>query len=209
MGYADAISLREYANMSGVSEGYIRKLRDKGKISARAFVVHPGNTRPMILPDIADAEWGSAHKALKGIKNTPRSEKSSKTIILAPVEKQAVNDTGDIELSVDEMVDDEGLPIVRAGMTAFDADRVKKILESMTLKVKLRQTNGELVEKKEVYKDLFLFAQEMRAELQNIPERTIDEIMAAVSRNKGYLILSGEIDKVLEKLATNCETVLK
>ena len=195
--------------MSGVSEGYIRKMRLKGKISSRAFIVHPGNTRPMILPDVADAEWGSAYKALKGIKNKPRSEKSSKTIILAPVEKPAINNDGEIEIPVDEMVDDEGLPIVRAGMTAFDADRVKKILESMTLKVKLRQTNGELVEKKDVYKTLYLFAQEIRAELQNIPERTIDEIMAAASRNKGYLILSGEIDKVLEKLSTNCESVLK
>jgi hypothetical protein len=33
--------------------------------------------------------------------------------------------------------------------------------------------------------------------------------MAADTRNKGYLILSGEIDKVLEKLSTNSKTVLE
>ena len=209
MNYEDAISIREYTHISGVSEGYIRKLRDKGRISAKAFMVHPGNNRPMILPFIADAEWGTDYRAKKGITPKFRSKKGNKTVILAPVEKPNENSEDIPVIPIEDMVDDEGLPIVRAGMTSFDADRAKRILEAMTLKVKLRQTNNILVEKADVYKTLFLFAQEIRAEFQNIAERTIDEIMAASSRNKGYMILSGEIDKVLEKLATNCTTILK
>ena len=210
MSYEDAISLREYAKMTGVSEGYIRKLRDNGKISAEGFTKNPSNGRPLIIPKIADEQWGIAFRALKNIKAKDRSEKSQKQVILAPIEKTVI-DKPEIptEINVDEIVDDEGLPIVRAEMSSYDADRVNRVLTAMLNKIKIRQANGELVEKKEVYKELFNFSLEIRAELQNIAERTIDDVMSAKTRNEGYLKLSGEIDKVLEKLSTNEKTVLK
>jgi hypothetical protein len=206
MNYEDALPIREYARMNNVSEGNIRKLRNNGKIPPQAFVTNPKNKRPLIIPSIADEAWGKLHRDKKNITASP-SSKTKRTqsinIVQVPMDNPLpIQSDNDTPPDTETIIDDNGMPIITVNMSIHQADKANKILEAMTRKVKLRKMNGELVEVSSVHQALFLYGQVIRAELQNIPERIIDDLLAVTNRNKGYQLLSSAIDKALEKLST-------
>lgn len=83
-----------------------------------------------------------------------------------------------------------------------DAKRVKEIIQANIAGLQLSQLKGELVKKDEVYKQLYEYGQQLRTALSSIPDRMIDEIIAAKDRPTAHLILSNAILEVLTGLTT-------
>ncbi len=67
--------------------------------------------------------------------------------------------------------------------------------------LELQKFQGTLVEKDKVYKELFLFGQELRQNLLLIPARIIDDILATRSRTAALETMLSEIERVLEVLS--------
>lgn len=205
MTFEDTIPIREYARLCGCDDKIIRRAIQQGLIPADALVNNEKNGRPMIIPSKADAAWGNDYRAKKDVKKpdpvTVRKTKSRPVVAVQTAEPKPEEAPKSEDAGSDLPSDPDGLPIVTPHMPLKDAVRANEILEANERKIKIRKMRGELVEKDAVYKALFVFGQEIRAELQNIPERIIDDLLASTSRNKGYLLLSGAIEKALEKLS--------
>ena len=56
------ISLREYARYIGCNLTIIRRAIQSGKIPNQAIKVNVKNSRPMIIPSIAEKLWGFEYK---------------------------------------------------------------------------------------------------------------------------------------------------
>ncbi|RAJ00457.1 hypothetical protein LX64_04163 [Chitinophaga skermanii] len=83
-----------------------------------------------------------------------------------------------------------------------DAKRVKEILSAQLIALELKEKKEELVNKAAVYQELFKFGQQIRTAFLNIPDRTIDNIIAAETRSEAHAILTNAIHEVLEKLTS-------
>jgi hypothetical protein len=83
--------------------------------------------------------------------------------------------------------------------TLYEAKRKKEILSAKIMALDLAERQGVLVLKEAIYKELFAKGQEIRSDLLNMPNRCIDNIIAANDRNKAMLILTDEIVQTLEK----------
>jgi len=59
---------------------------------------------------------------------------------------------------------------------------------------------GVYVERDKVYSQLFEFGKHLRVALQSIPNRVVDNMLAARSRNEAFNILSEAINETLEQL---------
>lgn len=182
------VSIRQYAKDRGVSDTAIRKAINAGKIvNGRVFE----NGIPRIIPSIADAEralYEASPTRGKTQTQTPPTEKK-------PV-KAAANPTPP---PAPPVVTNEP-PKPPAGSLAA-ARLIQAQIKAKDMELDLRRKTGELVEKKKVYDALFGFGQEIRATFQVIPDRYIDEILAAKSRNEAHGILYKVISDALETLA--------
>ena len=67
--------------------------------------------------------------------------------------------------------------------------------------IELAKMRGELVDRAQVYKQLYEFGQRMRETLLNVPGRCVDQVLAASSRNEALSILDGEMRVALAGLA--------
>ena len=67
--------------------------------------------------------------------------------------------------------------------------------------LKLKKQQGVLVEKEAVYKELFEFGRLFRDSILVIPDRIVDEIQAAKTRNEIHSILTDALNGALSSLA--------
>ena len=65
------------------------------------------------------------------------------------------------------------------------------------MRLQVLRMSGELVDKQEVYRALYGFGAELRAELMTIPDRFIDEIISATSRHQAHKILYDALESCL------------
>lgn len=181
------VSIRQYAKDRGVSDTAIRKAIDAGKIvNGRTFE----NGIPRIIPSIATAEL-ALYEASPGRGKTtkPQPTPTAKRVKVAPTPAQPPAAAVSAEA-----------PKPPAGSLAA-ARLIQAQLKAKDMEISLKQKMGDLVEKKKVYDALFMFGQEIRATFQVIPDRHIDEILAAKSRNDAHGILYKVISDALETLA--------
>lgn len=174
MGRQKTISVSEYARLVGCDRKEIYRAIERGKIPANA-VQYDSKNRPSIIPSLANEAWGNQY-----LEKKEKTEVNTSTIT----------------------TDDEGLPVITRDMSRNEAARANEILEAMERKLKVRKQTGELVEKKAVYDALVNKGMEDRARFENIPERCIDDVLAANSRQKAYQILVKAISEALEGAAT-------
>jgi len=71
--------------------------------------------------------------------------------------------------------------------------------------LELRKEKGEVVDKDVVYKTLFKAGQELREAFKGIPDRVIDDVLAAPDRLTSHAILSDAITDVLERFSEIAE----
>jgi hypothetical protein len=184
---AKTVSIREYARSKGVSDTAVRKAIKSRKINAGYNA-----ESKKIIPEIADREWGDTI-----IQVTPEN---------LPADKPTAN-TANAEPSAQEITSD-GIVLDR-DETYAEALRKDLIIKANLNALKLRMKEGEVVEKSKVYKELFAFGKQIRLRFQSVPDRVIDDVLAAPGRNDAHLILFNAITDVLEELTSVGETELK
>lgn len=181
----ERISVREYARRIGVDEKAIRKAIVAGKIKKGYDA-----KEKKIIPAHADREYGYTI-----VKKPPKT--IEKTIPEKPKKKSQQNK------------DDADPLVAKDNDTYQEALRKATIIKANTDALKLREREGQLVEKQKVFKALFAFGKEMRLKFQSIPDRVIDELLASPGRNEAHIVLSNAISDVLDELTSVKEADIK
>lgn len=186
----ERISIREYAKRIGVDEKAIRNAIVAGKIKKGYDV-----TVKKIIPSAADKEYGNV------------VVKKPSKIIEKSVQKNPKKKSG--EKSQQKETEKEDPLIAKDNDSYAEALRKSTIIKANTDALKLREREGQLVEKQKVFKSLFAFGKEMRLKFQSIPDRVIDEVLASPGRNEAHILLSNAISDVLDELTNTKEINIK
>ncbi len=182
MSNQERISLREYGRRIGTSDTAVRKAIKAEKIIKG--VVYDEAGKPWIVPEIANSEWAKSYD--------PGYERVTKSGAQAPVANAEYAHPTNNEHHSESKTVDTSLASARRAQAVFKA----KILE-----LEMKEKQGVLVDREQVYKALFVAGQEVRSALQAVPDRMIDSILAARSRNEAHKLLADAIADALEQLA--------
>ncbi len=188
-----AISQRAYALQRGCSHKAVQKAIATGKI-VKGLVKDGAHFK--VLPEIADAEWAAALDPNR-VRKLSGGQTSAEMlgVKLEPKEPPPLKPPPDIDPE-----EQETGPAV-AGNSLADIRKkqaqVNLHLKAMELKVK----NGQLVDKLQVHQALYAVGQEVKAAILAVPDRTIDLILAAGSRNEAHTMLTTALTTALEALA--------
>lgn len=191
----DGISVRQFAKLLRVSDTAVNKAISKGYIVEGH---NPSGGRQSINYEVALKEWNSrpgAKEVVSMVDIKTAKEKTEK----AQVKKDfIVSDSEDEEEST--LVDDVA-PVLKKGAKITDVALVEAYWKAKKSELLVAELNGTLVKKDTVFKELFQLGSEMRAKMQSIPDKVIDNIMAAKTRGEAHKILYDEITKSLEALS--------
>lgn len=204
---SEPISIREYGRRKNLSDTYIRRMIANGVITARCLTTNPANGRPMIIPHLADEDWSINYGHTK-------TDKAPK-VDTRPVrpQKAAAGTRAPIPAAVADTVPDEPYsPGVAAGGLApgtlpdgrkskAELDRLKAEVSLQISALELRERKGQLVDKDKVYRALFEVGQEIRTSVLAVPDKTLDNILAAKTRNEAYTILQAALTDALTQLS--------
>lgn len=178
----DKISIREYGRRKGVPESTIRKAIEAGLIKKGYVKTGKGYK---IAELVADEEWFIYHEAkTKGKTRKKENEKREAEIIDG--------------LSLDNPGGKKG---------KVNTDNINDLqyqIEAIKLEksqIELDKLKGALVSRDEVYAALFSAGQEVKSAILSIPDRVIDDILAAPGRNEAHQILTDAIYEALKTLS--------
>ncbi len=79
--------------------------------------------------------------------------------------------------------------------------KAKELLQVNLLNLELQEKQGKFVSKEKVISVLMAFGQEIRKAFEHIPERTVDNIRSAETRNAALRVLADEIQITLQRLS--------
>lgn len=198
---AGYISIREYARRRGCSDAAVHKARRAGHLKDDAFAWNDDRTKRIgIYPDIADMQWAQsidpAATRNAGLVEKILSRAKASGAKGAKIDKEP------------EVPNFAGATNGGRGPSKADAQRYEAVWRAKERELKYRQMAGELVDKNAVYKQLFSLGQQMRTRLQSIPDRLIDDVLAAPTRNEAHQLLFDAIADSLEELSKINETEL-
>lgn len=77
----------------------------------------------------------------------------------------------------------------------------QEVIRTKKMHLEYEKKKGTLVEKDAVYKALFDYAQEIRIEVESIPDKVVDDMLAAADRHRARTILSEAIEDALLALS--------
>lgn len=177
----DIISLREFARRLNIGEKTIRDGVRLGKISKGVIIE---NGKPKINYPVALIEAqsiGLGHKAMtnKGIE--PQEAKQTIPKELKPDESVTIS-------SIDEST------------TFIEATRIQKVGQARTAIMEADRMAGTLVNKSEVYIQLFEFGTHIRSEFESMPGRIAPKIATINDSSRVAEMLAKEIGLSLNKL---------
>jgi hypothetical protein len=168
------LSMRKYALLIGVSHTAVSKAIKNG------YIVKGWNKETKkINVDIANNEWGNSILE-KNVSSEPIQAKDM------PFETSYLQK--------------EDYDHVNEKITFSEARRKKEIYNAEIARITALKEQGLYVEKEKVYFQLFDFGKEIRLTFQAIPDRIIDSIIAAKTRNEAHLLLLETINQALEGL---------
>lgn len=186
------VSIREYGRRKNVSDTAIRKMIKAGKI-VKGLVYENGI--PRINIEEADKEFTLYESSpTRGAKKEPEVKAEQQKRVTPPKQHP-------------EPKAPEPHPEPPAGTLAATKLITAK-LKAKDLELKVKKLQGLLVDKSKVYSALFSFGKEMRVNMQAIPDRFIDDILSAGSRNEAHTILFNAISDALESLTDLSKTDL-
>lgn len=183
------ISIREYARRIGCSHNAVYKAIKNGHISNKALKIDKNGRRRGINPDIADAEWSQTFDP-----NTARNPELLRHLMAKAAEGSKLTDRNRSK-TVDSI-------------SKAKAQQVEAVYRAKLRELEYKEKAGILVNKDQVYKELFAVGRMLRSAMQSIPDRYIDEIIAAGSRNESHRILQEAIDDELQRLSELDEVTL-
>ena len=175
---AQTISIREYARRHNVSHVAVMKAISTGKITS-GLVTVKGRKNKMINPDVADKEWSGNYNHLAKSKNEKVAADFQEPVKSEPAREPESN----------------------LG-TMAQIQKVKAIFDTKIRELEYKEKTGKLVEKEAVYAALMRKGLEVRAKIEAVPERCIDEVISAGSRSKAYQVLKKAIYEALMEITT-------
>lgn len=182
MAKKEEISIREFARRVGVSDTAIRKFIESKNITDCVEYTETGRVK--INYEVMLGHWNDRGGSM-AVKFEPNKSdyipKKNKQVTAPPPPTKTA--TGE--------------------MTVNEANRKAAVYKSQLMGLELAEKQGLLVNKQKVYKSLFEYGQVLRTDLLAIPDRYIDEILAADSRNAAHQKLYEAISKALEQLTNN------
>lgn len=167
------LSLRKYAETLGVSHTAVAKALKAGYISKGYDPI----TKKIIVEE-ANKEWG----------NEIREKNKNKNV------------ASEVPFEETNLTDQDYKPLEET-LSFNEARRRKEIYNAEIARVEALRVQKLYVEKELVYKQLFDFAKQLRTHLQVIPDRYIDNIIAAKTRFEGHNILLNAINEALTELS--------
>lgn len=188
----EIISVCEFARRLGVGEKTIRDGIKKGKIKDGAVTV---KGKHKIKYSIALAEAKSIGLGAKVIGlSSPEPEKSKP----ASSPKKPKTDKDEDKPEVEDKFDPD-----TEKLSYNQALQKKENYIAGIKKLEFLEKRGTLVNKSEVYSQLFEFHQEIKKSLLAIPDRIVDTILSFNSdRNKIHQLINESIAMELDKLKT-------
>jgi DNA-binding transcriptional regulator YiaG len=173
------ITCTAFAKQLGVSKMAVSKAIKSGAIING--VVYDDKKKPCIIPDIALVEWAQNYNP-----NRP-SNPNLKEALLGVRETLPPEDTA----AAKDKKEDESLAVIK---------RLREGVKLRREKLAYEKELGTMVNKAEQNRKLFDFGQQVRTSLEAIPDRIVDNVMAAKNRNECYNILRDSIHEALLKL---------
>lgn len=176
----EIITQSEFAKRVGVSETAIRKAVKTGRIHKGFYRSNEG--RPRIRYETALVEWHESASEQAPPAKLPPGQKTPRGII-------------------EPGTDSDPAPPIQPGESINSLKQKHEKIKIASAAFDLKVKQGKYVEKEQVYKALFGAGQEVRQSLEAIPDRVIDEILAAKDRNTAHTLLTKAINAALERLA--------
>lgn len=172
---SELVSVKEFARRIGCSDVAVHKALKAGKIVKGYVNVAPNKWK--INPDVAAAEWGKHFN--------PNYERS-------PNIRQKIGESKAPAVEVEEP---------KTGQSLAEIKRLNAQVKLQLDAIELKKKRGELVDKRAVYAALYEAGQTIKNQVLGVADRTIDEILAAPSRNDAHTILYKALVDALETLA--------
>lgn len=200
----EKVSQREYARRLNISNEAVRKAIEAGKISKGW-----DKKEKKIIVEKANDEWGNLF--LKA--NTEGEQAQDEAIkrlqsTLPPKPQVRHTDPEDTENDAFAELQEYELAVSNKANFA-EALRVEKIAKARQEIIRLSETVGKLVNKQAVYKQLFDYATSIRQAILAVPDRCIDEILAAPNRAEAHIVLVKYLHEALEKLSNEDNLKIK
>lgn len=179
------MSIRAYARHKTVSHTTVRKARVAGTLSEECFTTHETNGRPMIYKELADIEWSKNYnsnytRTVKG--GEDGEEKTNHETISGKVLANT-----SIKKSLSE--------------TKQQINEVDLRLKLLTLK----ERQGELVNKAQVYNDLYEIGKQLKTDLQVLPDRILDDVRAFPTREEAHALFFNSLNEILERMFSTAD----
>lgn len=189
------VSLNEFAKRMGVKRDTVLKAMNAGKIHSEA--IGGSKKTPRLFYEIAARQWAENYSP----KYVQKPELEKKLMLMRPA-------TGNEETAGDESnepeTDDDIIKISKRAPLA-EAKRVESIHRAKIAELDLRERKGELIEKRKADQEYYAAGQVVRVALQSIPDKIIDNILAAQTRMEAHGVLTAAIIEALESLAKPVE----
>jgi len=173
------ISIREFARRVGCSDTSIRKAIKAQKIVKG--IVHVADGRDKLDYDIAFKEWSAAYDP-----SYPSNANIRSKMMNAPA--PPADAPADTPASADT-----------SSMAA--AKRAQAILKAKILEIELKEKQKRLIDKQQAYMAMFEAGKEVKASIMSVPDRAIDAIFSAKTRNEAHTILTKALIDALDVLA--------
>lgn len=175
---SELVSVREFSRQIGCSDVAVHKAIKAGKIVKGYVKVSP--KKWMIDPDVAAAEWGKHFNP-----NYDRNENIRAKIGTAAPPAGAAPE----------------VDVPKTGQSLAEIKRLNAQVKLQLDAIELKRKRGELVDKRQVYTALFEAGQTIKNQVLGVPDRILDEMLAASSRNEAHTILYKALVEALQALA--------
>lgn len=175
----ERLSQRQYADRLGISNTIVSKAV-KGGLIKKGW----DSKEKKIIVEHADREWGDIIR------------KTQKENVVTLVQSSNESEQGKGEKTKLG---------VKADADPYEANRVLLIAKAQLALVELAEKKGQLADKNLVNKQLREIGSEIRKAFEHLPERVIDHIRAAETRNEGISIIKNEIRDILTRLANTID----
>lgn len=160
----------------------VRKAIKAGKISSSIDMTDP--RRPKIDPVAAAKEWGKNYDP-----SYVRTDKVTEKISISAPSAEPPDSSQEASIQPPQ-----------SGRSLAEIKRQTAEVKLRLSALELKEKQGQLVDKERVYRALFAAGQEIRTAFQSIPDRFIDDILAAKTRNEAHGVLFNAIADTLEML---------
>lgn len=220
------VSIREFGRYLGLSDTAIKKqmwnaVRNPNGPLKESICVNENNGRPMLWREMALTEWVAAGLTIKSEevmrlvtplirpadlpwtesnpvqKNALLPENHPAAGLFTAPNTQNQQQNQPVVPPKSELIADMQGNLVNTKMDIYTAKQMKEIFVAGKHELEYRKMRGKLVDKDDVYKILFEYAQEIRQEFMQIPARVMSNVLACDNEREAKEVLTAEIERVL------------